>query len=194
MTTHILNTANDLRGTLVRLDHGEPVVRYFGDHTEYLPGWRTLDVISSAEYSLTPGRFEDELWVDGVGDCWRRKVVPSAWPCEDGAAHAVAKGSPLCWFCGADSRDWEDVEFFVLVSAEGYPADCPARPQLRDDVEEWCGALLLVGTPEALARSAGQRAAAPAPGEGCGPLGLAVVVLSALVALLVVVAAVHAIV
>lgn len=164
MTTHVRNTHNDLRGTLVRLDHGEPVVRYFGDHTEYLPGWTHLELTSSAEYFLPAGRFEHELWVDGQGDCWRRKVVPSAWPCEPGFTHSAVKGSPLCWFCGADSRDWVDVEFFVLVSAEGFPADCPARPQQRDEVEEWCGTLLRVGSPEARARAAGQLAAAPTPG------------------------------
>lgn len=180
MTTHILNTHNDLRGTLVRLDHGEPVVRYFGDHTEYLPGWHQVEVTSSAEYLLPPGRFDDELYSDDSGDVWRRKVVPSAWPCEPGYQHSVTDGSPLCWFCGADSRDWQDVEFFVLVSAEGFPADCPARPQTRSEVEEWCGPLLRVGGPEARARAAVQRAATPTPGEGCGPIGYAVVTLSVL--------------
>lgn len=141
----------------MRLIDGEPSVRWFGDQTEYRPSWDRVEVISSDEYSLPRGEFHHELWVDGNGDAWRRRVLENAWPCEPGMTHLVGARaldeSPLCWHCGADSREWASVEIFVLVSAEGFPADCPARPQSRGEIEEFAGDLLRVGSAEAHARS-----------------------------------------
>lgn len=194
MTTHILNTNNDLRGTLVRLHHGEPVVRYFGDSTEYLPGWRHLEVTSSAEYLLPPGRFDDELFTDAVGDVWRRKARTEwgpLWPCQENQEHLFNGKGTRCWHCDQVADHELSYEVFTLVSAEGFPAES-ARPQTRSDVEEWTGGpLLRVGSPEARERAAGEVASSPTPGEGCGPIGYAFVVLSLMVAVLVIVAAVR---
>lgn len=162
MTTHVMDNRTNMRGVLVRLVHGEPSVRWFGDHTEYRPSWDRLDVVSSDEYLLPRDGFQHELWVSANGDVWRRRVLQSAWPCEPGTHHSVRKGAPLCEHCGADSRDWAAVELFVLVAAQGVPADHAARtalmpsgprPQSRAEVEEFAGELLPVGSPEAHARS-----------------------------------------
>lgn len=175
MTTHVMDRRTNMRGVLVRLVNGDPSVRWFGDHTEYRPSWDRVAVISSDEYRLPRGEFHHELWVSANGDVWRRRVLQSAWPCEPGMAHQVRANAPLCWHCGADSRDWEAVELFVLVAAQGFPADCAARtavmpsgprPQSRAEVEAFAGALLPVGSPEAHARSV----AAPDPnGDAPGP-------------------------
>ena len=176
---------------MVRLDHGEPVVRWAFDKTTYRTTWRQIRVVHSDEYTVPPGGlFDWELWVDGNGDCWRRKVIASAWPCEEGQTHLVREDSPLCWHCGTDSSQWSDAEFFVLVSAEGFPADCPARPQTREEIQEFAGELLRVGSPEARARAFTQRASTPTPGGGC-PMALAFYGLLALALAVMVIAVVR---
>lgn len=176
MTTHVMDRRTNMRGVLVRLVDGDPSVRWFGDQTEYRPSWDRVDVISSDEYLLPRGDFHAELWVSANGDVWRRKVIENAWPCEPGMTHLVgaraADNAPLCWHCGADSREWASVEIFVLVSAEGFPADCPARPQSRAEIEEFAGALYRVGSTEAHERVRAV-VSAPTPGGGC-PMGMLV--------------------
>ena len=190
MTTHVMDRRTNMRGVLVRLIDGEPSVRWFGDQTEYRPSWDRVEVISSDEYALPRGEFQHELWVDGNGDAWRRKVLENAWPCELGMTHLVGArsldDSPLCWHCGSDSREWASVEIFVLVSAEGFPADCPTHPQSRAEVEEFAGDLLRAGSPEAHARATSlTEPTRDAP--GCWMRG-SVGVLSALVLLVVLLA------
>jgi hypothetical protein len=162
MTTHVMDNRTNMRGTLVRLVHGQPSVRWFGDQTEYRPSWDRVDVVSSDEYLLPRDGFQHELWVSANGDVWRRRVLESAWPCQPGMHHSVREGARLCEHCDADSHDWIAVELFVLVAAQGVPADHAARtalmpsgprPQSRADVEEFAGELLPVGSPEAHARS-----------------------------------------
>lgn len=193
MTTHVMDTRTNMRGTLVRLIDGEPSVRWYGDRTEYRPSWDRVAVLSSDEYRLPLGEnFQHELWVSENGDVWRRRVLQSAWPCESGMTHQVRVDAPLCWHCGADSRDWASVELFVLISAQGFPADQAARtavtpsgprPQSRAEVEKFAGVLMLVGSPEAHARSV----AAPDPdGDAPGPwLRRSMVALSVLFVVLV---------
>jgi len=184
-------------GVLVRLRHGEPVVRWDGDRTEYATGWRGVDVVASDDYLLPQGRFDDELWVDANDDVWRRKVIATAWPCEPGFEHHLgqaADGTERCWHCDQTAAALEPVEFFVLVSAEGFPAQAPAspmpagfptaRPQQRAEVEEYAGELMRVGSVEARARAREIDAVQPtAPGGGCmiNPFTVAVMVLLCLV-------------
>jgi hypothetical protein len=202
MTTHVLNTNNDLRGTLVRLDYGEPVVRYFGDHTEYLPGWRHVLVTRSDEFLLPPGRFDDELHTDPNGDVWRRTATSdwdSPWPCETDDEdpmgirdHLFNGKGTRCWNCHQVADRELTHEVFTLVAAEGFPAQS-ARPQTRAEIEEWtAGPLLAVGSPEARARAQTAKASAPTPGGGC-PMALAVYGLVLLVVVVVVLAVVHAV-
>jgi hypothetical protein len=208
MTTTILNEHNHLRGRLVRLEYGEPVVTYFGDRTEYLPGWRDIEVTSSDEYLLPAGRFEADLWVDPQGDVWRRKAVSawgSPWPCEEStdaglrselpdglaAGHTFEGRGSLCWHCGQAADTELSYEIFTLVSAEGFPAES-ARPQQRAEVEEWTGGpLLRVGSVEARARAAGARRE-EVPTASVTSWSWAVGVLLVMVIALVVVAVVHA--
>lgn len=181
MTTQVFNPRTQDSGQLVRLMNGEPVVTWFGDKTEYPTSWRQIVVVSSTDYILPKGKFETELWVDGNGDCWRRRVIESAWPCEPGMTHTSRDDATLCWNCGEEAGVWASVEIFVLVSAEGFPADCPARPASREDVEAFAGTLLLVGSPEARARA--HTLSTPTPGGGC-PMALAFWVLIGLVVVL----------
>lgn len=172
MTTRVFNPRTRNSGHLVRLAHGEPVVTWFGDKTEYPTSWRQLVVVSSDEYVVPDGKFETELWVDAMGDCWRRRVIESAWPCEEGRQHTSTPQGPMCWYCGADAGLWESVEIFVQVSAEGHATGQPTDPRSREDVESAAGVLLLVGSPEARAR-AHTTVSTSTPGGGC-PMALLV--------------------
>jgi hypothetical protein len=188
MTTHVVNPHSLDKGVLLRLVHGEPLVRWDGDKTEYRTTWGRINVTASDEYFLPKGRFDDELWVDANDDVWRRKVMATAYPCEPGFEHLVGRngeGVTLCWYCAQPSSSLEPTEFFVLVSAEGFPADCPARPQQRAEVEEYAGELMRIGSVEARARSRAADAAAPTPGGagGCmlSPMSIGLAVLLCLV-------------
>lgn len=183
MTTHVMNRRTSDRGVLLRLDHGEPVVRWFGDHTEYPCGWRNVDVVSSTEYLLAEGRFEVELWVAANGDVWRRRVT--TFPCEPGVEHVTNRGD-LCWHCGVHVDALDDVEVFTLLSAQGFPAQT-SHPQTRAEIEEFAGVLLPVGSPEAHARAVGSTPTSDEP--GCplvGALGILSLVLVVVVLLAIV--------
>lgn len=172
MTTRVFNPRTQNSGNLVRLAHGEPVVQWFGDHIEYPTTWRQLVVVTSDEYVLPAGKFETELWVDALGDCWRRRVIESAWPCETGKRHVVDPQTCLCGNCGAEADLVELVEIFVQVSAEGHATGQLNDPSSREDVESAAGVLLLVGSPEARSR-AHAVSSTPTPGGGC-PMALLV--------------------
>jgi hypothetical protein len=187
MTTHILNPKTRNTGELVRLVNGEPRVRWDGDRTEYTCSWRGLEVTDSTDYLIPRGRFEHELWVSENGDVWRRKVIATAYPCEPGFEHLVGRrgdGVSLCWYCSQSSDTLEPTEFFVLVSAAGFPADpgvrrfradCTSRPQQRAEVEEYAGELMRVGSVESRARAQ----ALPTPdGAGCPGLLLGLLLLA----------------
>ena len=185
MTTRVLNPHSCDTGELLRIVHGEPVVRWDGDRTEYPTTWRRIDVVSSDDYLLPEGRFDEELWVSANDDVWRRRVMPTAYPCEPGFEHRIGTrqhdGAQVCWYCDQPETALEPVEFFVLVSAEGFPAD-GCRPQERAEVEAFAGELMRVGSVEARERA---KASSPTPGPGGGcffnPMTVAVMVLACLV-------------
>lgn len=110
-------------GTLVRMDGaGNPVVRWFGDHTEYPHTWSKIEIVASTEHEMVPGAFEIGLFVDGDGDLWR-ELGDCADPDTDGPTYR-------------------------LVQVHGMPAT--SRSELsREDIVEFTGALEPAGSPEA---------------------------------------------
>lgn len=193
VTTRVHNSRNDQSGDLLRLVHGQPLVRYDGDRTEYLTTWRGLSVTSSDEYLLPEGDFHRGLLVDANGDVWRVRSSStwgSRWPCEDGGEHFHGERGTLCWNCSQVADTELRHEVVTLVAAEGYPAQS-ARPQTRAEVEEWTGGPLFpIGSPEALerARREGQR---PADRSSVTAMGWGVGVLAVMILAVVVIAVVR---
>lgn len=136
-------------GTLVRMDNaGNPVVRWFGDHTEYPHSWAKIEVVASTEHAMVPGAFEVGLFVDGDGDLWRALGGCEEEPgteCVMGSSGHPEDAQPICVRC---STDFPEPVFYRLVQVHGLPAT--SRSELsREDVVELTGALEPAGSPEA---------------------------------------------
>jgi hypothetical protein len=136
-------------GTLVRMDHaGNPVVRWFGDHTEYPHSWAKIEIVASTEHEMVPGAFEIGLFVDGEGDLWRALGGCPEEPgteCVMGSSGHPEDAQPQCFGCGTD--DPEPL-FYRLVQVHGLPAT--SRSELsREDIVELTGALEPAGSPAA---------------------------------------------
>lgn len=136
-------------GTLVRMDNaGNPVVRWFGDHTEYPHTWAKIEILASTEHEMVPGAFEIGLFVDGEGDLWRVLGGCSELPgteCVMGPSGHPEDAQPMCARC---STDFPEPVFYRLVQVHGLPAH--TRSELsREEIVEFTGALEPAGSPEA---------------------------------------------
>lgn len=170
-------------GTLVRMDAaGNPVVRFFGDHTEYPYTWDKIEVVSSTEHEMIPGAFELGLFVDGDGDLWRALGGCPEEPgtdCVMGSSGHPEDAQPQCFRCGTDGPE---PVFFRMVQCQGMPAR--SRSELsREDILEFTGALEPAGSPAAVAIRE-----ATADTDGMALLGGLIATVSVCLAILILVA------
>jgi hypothetical protein len=170
-------------GLLVRVDRfGNPVVRFFGDRTEYPYSWDKIEIVSSSEYETVPGGFEVGLYVDGDGDLWRALGGCPEEPgteCEMGSSGNPEDAGAICHQCGTD---FPEPVFYRMVSCHGLPARSRSEMS-REDILEFTGALEPAGSPEAQAL---REATADTNGEAL--LGGLIVTVSVCLAVLILVA------
>lgn len=128
-------------GTLVRMDNaGNPVVRWFGDHTEYPHTWSKIEILASTEHEMVPGAFEIGLFVDGEGDLWR-ELGDCADPDTDGPTYRLVQVHGLPAHTRSELSREEIVEFTGALE----PAGSPEANRIREATSDTDGMALLGG-------------------------------------------------